>query len=134
MGSWRARCGERRWLHPRAVAPLVPLPNPGADQQDQRDRAVEGQLDRVPPAQQHYKVEPAGAAGLDGRDAPVGGEEVRDREKHHVDAPAKASSGAGGGDEEIGGRVAEDAVGVDAGRPDEPEHGHSPSRGSATRT
>lgn len=45
------------------------------------------------------------------------------------DAPAQASSGAGGGDEEVGGRVAEDAVSANADGPDEPEHGHSPFKG-----
>lgn len=102
------------------------LPNPDADEQNQRDRTIEGQLDRVPRAQQHYEVAPAGTAGLDGRHAPVGSEQVRDREKHRRDAPAQTSSGASAGDEEVGGRVAKDAVDADAGR------AHSVTAASAT--
>lgn len=44
-----------------------------------RTRPGEDQLDRVPSAQQRKKVVSAGFAGTDGGDAPLGGEQVRDR-------------------------------------------------------
>lgn len=73
---------------PPSATPGDSLLDASANQQDQRDRPVEGQLDGVPRAQQHEDVKPAGAAGLDGGDAPVRSEEVRDREERRGDAPA----------------------------------------------
>jgi hypothetical protein len=130
-------CGSHRQCANIRLAALATghcHPNSDEREKEHATRADEGELRRIPNEREHEEVEPPRSTVSKEVGADLHKKQVGNGQEHRRDTPLEIAPGSDRGEQAIGRCVAEGDVGANAGWPDEPEHGHRPLNGSATRT